>query len=103
MGKEDDRSNGITEKLREADRLLGEGQEIAVVAMQLKVSERTLQRWRAQYGGPKSDDAKRLTELECENAGSKRIVADRQLEHQARKEIAKGNVRARRADAMPFA
>ena len=39
----------IIRKLREADRLLGEGQEVAVVAKQLEVSEQTLQRWRAQY------------------------------------------------------
>ena len=78
-------------KLREADRLLGEGQEVAVVAKQLEVSEQTLQRWRAQYGGLKADDAKRLKELERENARLKRIVADQLLENQALKEIAKGN------------
>jgi putative transposase len=81
----------IIRKLREADRLLGEGQEVAVVAKQLEVSEQTLQRWRAQYGGLKADDAKRLKELERENARLKRIVADQLLENQALKEIAKGN------------
>ena len=50
----------IIRKLREADRLLGEGHEVAAVAKQLEVSERTLHRWRAQYGGLKADDAKRL-------------------------------------------
>jgi putative transposase len=82
----------IIRKLREADRLLGEGQEVAVVAKQLEVSEQTLQRWRAQYGGLKADDAKRLKELERENARLKRIVADQLLENQALKEIAKGNL-----------
>src|SRR6059058_4386138 len=53
----------IIRKLREADRLLGEGQEVAVVAKQLEVSEQTLHRWRLQYGGLKADDAKRLKEL----------------------------------------
>lgn len=82
----------IIRKLREADRLLGEGQEVAVVAKQLAVSEQTLQRWRSQYGGLKADDAKRLKELERENVRLKRIVADQLLENQALKEIAKGNV-----------
>jgi putative transposase len=76
--------------LREADRLLGEGQEVAVVAKR-HLQQQTLQRWRAQYGGLKADDAKRLKELERENARLKRIVADQLLENQALKEIAKGN------------
>ena len=91
----------IIRKLREADRLLGEGQEVAVVAKQLEVSEQTLHRWRVQYGGLKADDAKRLKELERENASLKRIVAGQLLENQALKEIAKGNWLARRADAGP--
>ncbi len=92
----------IIRKLREADRLLGGGQEVAVVAKQLEVSEQTLQRWRAQYGGLKADDAKRLKELERENARLKRIVADQLLENQALKEIAKGKLLSpsRRRDAV---
>jgi putative transposase len=81
----------IIRKLREADRLLGEGQEVAVVAKQLEVSEQTLHRWRAQYGGLKADDAKRLKELERENATLKRLLADAELEKAALKEIARGN------------
>ena len=81
----------IIRKLREADRLLGEGQEVAAVAKQLEVSEQTLQRWRVQYGGLKADDAKRLKELERENARLKAIVADQALENRALKEVAKGN------------
>ena len=78
-------------KLREADRLAGDGQDAAVVAKQLEVSEQTLHRWRAQYGGLKADDAKRLKALEKENQRLKRIVADQLLENQALKEIARGN------------
>jgi len=81
----------VIRKLREADRLLGEGQELAVVCKQLEVSEQTLYRWRAQYGGLKAQDAKRLKELERENQKLKRIVADQLLENQALKEIARGN------------
>ena len=82
----------IIRKLREADRLLGEGREVALVAKQLEVSEQTLHRWRLQYGGLKADDAKRLKELEKENQRLKRIVAEQVLENQALKEIARGNV-----------
>ncbi len=58
----------IVRKLREADRLLGEGQELPEVVKLLGVSEATFHRWRAQYGGMKADDVKRLKELEVENA-----------------------------------
>ena len=81
----------IIRKLREADRLLGEGAEIADVARHLEVSEQTYHRWRNQSGGMKADDAKRLRELERENAALKRIVADKELENLALREIAKGN------------
>jgi putative transposase len=55
-------------KLREADRLLGEGAEIADIARHLEVSEQTYHRWRNQLGGMKTDDARRLKHLERENA-----------------------------------
>ena len=81
----------VIRKLREADRLLAEGAGVAEVAKQLEVSEQTYQRWRAQYGGMRADDVKRLKELERENARLKRIVADQLLENDALREIAKGN------------
>jgi len=81
----------IVRKLREADRLLGEGMELPEVTKQLEVSEATYHRWRAQYGGMRADDVKRLKELEVENARLKRIVADKELEVVALKEIARGN------------
>jgi len=81
----------IIRKLREAERLQAEGADIATVARQLEVSEQTFHRWRAQYGGMKADDAKRLKELERENARLKRIVADQALDISALKEVAKGN------------
>ena len=81
----------IVRKLREVERLLGEGQTIAEVAKQVEISEQTYHRWRNQYGGMKADDAKRLRELERENVRLKRIVADKELEIDALKEIARGN------------
>ncbi len=54
----------IVRKLREADRLLNDGGDIAAVARHLEVSEQTYLRWRTQYGGMKADDTKRLKELQ---------------------------------------
>lgn len=81
----------VVRKLREADRLLAEGKDVAEVARHLQVSEQTYHRWRAQFGGMKADDVKRLKELEVENRRLKEIVADKELEVLALKEIAKGN------------
>jgi transposase-like protein len=81
----------VVRKLREADRLLTEGKDVAEVARHLQVSEQTFHRWRAQYGGMKADDVRRLKELETENRRLKEIVADKELENLALKEIAKGN------------
>jgi putative transposase len=81
----------IIRKLREADRLLGEGADVAQVARHLEVSEQTYHRWRNQFGGMKADDAKRLKELERENARLKRIVADQALDIDALREISRGN------------
>jgi putative transposase len=77
--------------LREAERLLGEGKTIPEAAKELEISEQTFHRWRAQYGGMKADDAKRLKELERENRQLKAIVADQALEVRALKEISRGN------------
>ena len=81
----------VIRKLREAERLIGEGKTIPEAAKELGISEQTYHRWRNQYGGMKANDAKRLKELERENARLKRIVADQALNIDALKEIAKGN------------
>jgi len=80
----------IVRKLQEADRLLNEGADVAAVARHLQISENTYHRWRNQYGGMEADDAKRLKELEKENAQLKRLVADKDLENLALREIASG-------------
>ena len=81
----------VVRKLTLADRLLGEGKEVADVCRELQVSEQTYYRWRNQFGGLKADDAKKLKELEKENATLKRLLADAELEKAALKEIASGN------------
>lgn len=80
----------IITKLREADAMLAVGKSIAQVVQQLGVSEPTLHRWRNQYGGMKSGEARRLKELEHENARLKKIVADQALDIAMLKEVAKG-------------
>ena len=81
----------VIRKLREAEKLLGEGRTIPEAAKELGVSEQTYHRWRNQYGGMKANDAKRLKELERENSSLKAIVADQALEVRALKEISRGN------------
>ena len=80
----------IVRKLREADKLLSEGADVATVAKHLEVSEQTCHRWRNRTAGMKADDAKRLKELERENARLKRIVADQVLDIAMLKEVAEG-------------
>jgi transposase-like protein len=81
----------VVRKLRAAEQLLAEGRTIPEVAKELEVSENTFHRWRAQYGGMRADDVKRLKELERENQQLKRLVADKELENLALREVAKGN------------
>jgi putative transposase len=84
------RPEQVVRKLTEADRLLAQGADVAEVARQLGVSEQTYFRWRNQFGGLKAEDAKRLKELEKENARLKRLLAEAELEKDALREIAKG-------------
>ena len=98
MGKEEPKvkakrhtPNQVIRKLRAAELMLGEGKTTAEVAKALEVSEVTFHRWRNQYGGMKAEDAKRLKELERENTSLKRLVADKELEILAHKEISRGN------------
>ena len=70
----------IIPKLRAAEVELAGGLTIGQVCQKLGVSENTFHRWRAQYGGLKADDAKRLKELETENERLKRLVAQLALD-----------------------
>ena len=81
----------IVKKLRDADAMEAAGKSIAEVLQALEVSEATLNRWRNQYGGMKSEEAKRLKNLEEENKQLKKLVADQALDIQMLKEINKGN------------
>ena len=71
----------IIRKLAEGNKLLASGQELAEVCRHLEVAESTWHRWVAQYGGMKANDAKRLKELEAENARLKKLVANHDRAH----------------------
>ncbi len=80
----------IIRKLEEGHRLLATGKELDEVCRHLEIAESTWHRWLAQYGGMKANDAKRLKELEAENARLKKLVANQALDIDMLKEIAKG-------------
>jgi transposase-like protein len=81
----------IVNKLREADTMLAAGKTIAQVLQSMEVSEATFNRWRNQYGGMKSEEAKRLKQLEEENRRLKKVVADLTLDKDILQEALKGN------------
>jgi putative transposase len=78
-------------KVREGERLLNDGKDLAEILRALEISEATWNRWRGQYGGLKASEAKRLRELEAENARLKRLVANQALDIDMLKELAEGN------------
>ena len=77
--------------LRQAEVALAGGQDVAQVCRALGVSQQTYYRWRKEYGGVRTDQAKRLKELERENARLKRLVAEAELDKAILKEAAAGN------------
>lgn len=81
----------IVRKLRDADAMLSTGKDLAALLQALEVSEQTYYRWRNQYGGMKSEEAKRLKQLEEENRRLKTIVADQALDIAMLKHVASGN------------
>ena len=78
----------VIAKLRQAEADLAQGLNIAQVCQRLGVSEPTLHRWRNRYGGLKQDEAKRLRELEAENARLQRLVAELALDKHRPQEVA---------------
>ena len=91
MGKKRHTAEEIVSKLRQVDVLTAQGRTVAEAIRQIGVTEVTYYRWRSEYGGLKSDPAKRLKELEMENARLRRAVSDLTLEKLILKEAASGN------------
>ena len=81
----------IIQHLRTLEIEQAKGTSLEEAARKIGVTSQTLIRWRAEYGGLRVDQAKRLKELEGENARLKRIVADQAVDLQVLKEVAKGN------------
>ncbi len=91
MGRKIFTPEQIIGKLREAEVLLSKGHSIEQMSRQIGVTEQTYYRWRKEYGGLKVEQAKRLKELEKENAQLKKLVADLSLDNAILKEVSKGN------------
>jgi len=89
----------VVRKLHEADKLIGQGKDLAAVLKHLEISEQTYHRWRKRYGELSPDDAKRLRELEGENRRLKKLVADQALDIDMLKEISRGTSEPRAAPA----
>ena len=85
------RAEEIIPKLREAEVVISQGGTNELAAKQIGVSVQTFLRWRKEYGGLRMDQAKRLKELEKENARLKRLLADAELDKAILKEAASGN------------
>ena len=81
----------IVRKLREADRLLAEGADVDAVCRQLEISVQTYQRWRSQFKAMRPEDVVRLKQLEKENARLKRLLAEKELDNDMLREVARGN------------
>ena len=81
----------IIAKLREAEVILSQGRTVGEAVRQLGVSEQTYYRWRNQYGGMKTDQARKMKALELENARLKKAVAELTLDKLILKEASEGN------------
>ncbi len=81
----------LINKLREAEILLNQGANVGEACRKIEVTEQTYYRWRKEYGGLRIEQAKRLKDLEKENARLKKLVADISLDNAILKEVAEGN------------
>ena len=81
----------IIAKLREAEVEIAQGKSVGQAVRKIGVTEQTYYRWRKEYGGLRTDQAKRLKELEKENARLKKLLAESELDKAILKEAASGN------------
>jgi putative transposase len=91
MAKRRHTAEQIISKLREAEVLLAKGTKMPQVCRKLEVTDQTYYRWRKEYGGVRTDQIKRLKEVEKENARLKKLVADLSLDNAILKEAAYPN------------
>ena len=81
----------VINKLREAEILLNQGANVGEASRKIGITEQTYYRWRREYGGMRVEQAKRLKDLEKENARLKKLVAVISLDNAILKEVAGGN------------
>ena len=91
MNRKRFKAEEIVNKLREADVHLAKGQTVAQACKQIGVTGFTYYRWRREYGGMKTNQAKRLKNLERENARLKRLLADAEVDKAILREAANPN------------
>ena len=85
-------SEQIIAKLRQIEVQLAQSKSIVLTCKEAAISEQSYFRWRKEYGGVPIEQAKRLKDLERENARLRRLVADLSLEKQILKDISQGNL-----------
>jgi transposase-like protein len=91
MGRKRFSAEEIVNRLRQADVLISQGQTVSQVCKQIGVTDQTCYRWRKEYGGLKTDQAKRLKELERENTRLKKLLAESELDKAILREAANPN------------
>jgi transposase-like protein len=91
MAKQRHTAEQIISKLREAEVELAKGLKVPQVCRRLEVAEQTYYRWRKEYGGLRTDQAKRLKDLERENARLKKLLAEAELDKAILREAASPN------------
>jgi putative transposase len=91
MARKRHKPEEIVSKLRQVDVLVSQGQNVVDAIRQIGVTEVTYYRWRQEFGGLKSDQVKRLKDLETENARLRRAVSDLTLDKLILQEAARGN------------
>ena len=91
MGQKRHKPEGIVAKLRQVDVLLSQSRSVAEAVRTIGVTQFTYYRWRKEFGGLKSDQVKRLKELEKENERLRKAVSDLTLEKLILREAASGN------------
>ncbi len=91
MARKRHKPEEIVTKLRQVDVLVSQGQSVVDAIRQIGVTEVTYYRWRQEFGGLKSDQVKRLKELETENVRLRRAISDLTLDKLILQEAARGN------------
>ncbi|ACK81960.1 transposase [Methylobacterium sp. Leaf123] len=91
MGTKRHKPEDVVAKLRQVDVLVSQGQSVAEAIRAIGVTEVTYYRWRKEYGGLKSDQVRRMKDLEVENQRLRKAIADLTLDKLILQEAARGN------------